>query len=253
MKKIEILFPEVTNLYGDLENIKYLKESQESSIEIIETSLNQEPLFVRECPDLIFMGTMTEEAQELVINRLEKYKERLIELIDSGVLFLITGNAVEIFGESIIDISSIDLNVCKEKNIKGLNIFNFRTEKNMLERYNSLYIGKFEKFNQNIEIVGYKSVFSFSFAESRPNYEPLIVTERGIGINKETKEEGVCKNNFMATYITGPLLILNPYFAKFILSKMGLEDCSLMYEKEAIDAYESRLIEYKEPERGFVY
>ena len=38
--KIEVLFPEVANLYGDLSNIEYLKKCLNNDVEIIETSLN---------------------------------------------------------------------------------------------------------------------------------------------------------------------------------------------------------------------
>ena len=63
--KIEVLYPEVANLYGDLENLTYLKKSC-PEIEIVETHLTDEPLFVSEKPDLVYMGTMTESAQLLV-------------------------------------------------------------------------------------------------------------------------------------------------------------------------------------------
>ena len=46
--KIEVLFPEVANLYGDLSNIEYLKKCLNDDVEIIETSLNDEPAFVKQ-------------------------------------------------------------------------------------------------------------------------------------------------------------------------------------------------------------
>ena len=52
--KIEVLYPEIANLYGDLENIDYLKKSY-PEIEISKTHLNDEPLFVSEKPDLVYM------------------------------------------------------------------------------------------------------------------------------------------------------------------------------------------------------
>ena len=67
--KIEVLFPEVCNLYGELGNISFLKKSC-PEIEIVETSLKDEPLFIREVPDLIYMGTMTERAQLIVLEKL---------------------------------------------------------------------------------------------------------------------------------------------------------------------------------------
>ena len=66
--KIEVLFPEVANLYGDLSNIEYLKKCLNDDVEIIETSLNDEPAFVKQNDiNLIFMAGMTEKSQEIVI------------------------------------------------------------------------------------------------------------------------------------------------------------------------------------------
>ena len=49
--KVEVLFPEICNLYGELENIKYLKKSC-PHIEVIETAINDRPLLVSETPDI---------------------------------------------------------------------------------------------------------------------------------------------------------------------------------------------------------
>ena len=71
--KVEVLFPEICNLYGELENIKYLKKSC-PHIEVIETAINDRPLLVSETPDLIYMGTMTESSQQLAIRQLSGYR-----------------------------------------------------------------------------------------------------------------------------------------------------------------------------------
>ncbi len=52
--KIEILFPEFCNIYGDYGNIIYLKECLPEA-EFIETSLNEEPKFITEDVDLVYM------------------------------------------------------------------------------------------------------------------------------------------------------------------------------------------------------
>ena len=70
--KIEVLFPEICNLFGDLMNVEYLKRSC-PEIEIVNTGLKDEPLFVSEKPDMIYMGTMSESSQELVIKKLMPY------------------------------------------------------------------------------------------------------------------------------------------------------------------------------------
>ncbi len=239
MLLIEILFPEICNLYGDLGNIRYIKGSIENTI-IKETHINERPYFADNDVDLIYMGSMTEDAQLMVINELSAYKDRISELIERDTHFLITGNALEIFGRGIIDIDGTYT--------KGLHIFPITTRRDMMNRYNSLYLGKFN----NTEIVGYKSQFTYSYY-SDDNISPLFITEKGVGFNKNTKKEGLRKNNFHATYVIGPLLILNPYFTIELLYELGVKNPKLIFENESMDAYKERISEYKNSHTGFFY
>ena len=237
--KIEVLFPEVCNLYGELGNISFLKKSC-PEIEVVETSLKDEPLFMSEVPDLIYMGTMTERAQLIVLEKLMACKERLAKLIEDGAKFLITGNALELFGKAIEDKDGTT--------VECLGIFDTVAKRDMMKRFNSLYLGSFG----DMKIVGYKSQFTHSYWEEAAATEGLFMTDRGPGLNPDIDEEGIRKNNFMASYIIGPLLVLNPPFAKYILKECGIET-PLAFEKEAMEAYEARVAEYSEPDRGFYY
>jgi len=98
--KIEILFPEFCNLFGDIYNMKYLKMCLPEA-EYIETALDEEPAFKNEDVNLIYMGPMTEKTQEKVIEKLKPYKKRIEELIKKGVVFLFTGNSLEVLGKYI--------------------------------------------------------------------------------------------------------------------------------------------------------
>ena len=98
--KIEVLFSEVCNLYGDVQNMNYLKKCL-TDAEFINTSLDDEPRFVNEKIDLIYLGPMTEKTQEKVIEKLLPYKERIEELIKDNTIFLFTGNALEVLGKYI--------------------------------------------------------------------------------------------------------------------------------------------------------
>lgn len=237
--KIEVLFPEICNLYGELGNVSFLKKSC-PEIEVVETSLKDEPLFVTEQPDLIYMGTMTENSQVIVLEKLRQYKERIAELIENGGRFLITGNALELFGKAIEDKDGTV--------VECLGIFDTVAKRDMMDRFNSLYIGSFGE----MKIVGYKSQFTHSWWGENAEVAGLFSTERGPGLNPDIKEEGIRKNNFMGTYIIGPILVLNPPFAKYILKECGIET-PLAFEAEAMDAYEARVKEYSEPDRGFYY
>lgn len=248
---VESLYPEVADLYGELGNVMYLQRS--TGCQVIETGLNQEPAFLtRDDIDMVYMGTMTERAQELVIERLEPHKEEIIQSIENGQRFLITGNALEIFGKEIED-RDPELLGGKDPVTRGLGIFGFHTERRMLHRFNSLFHGMFQAqgTQEAIDIVGFNSQFTQSFRDEE--LKPLFSIVRGRGFEPEGSGEGIRYRNFMATYIIGPLLVLNPPFTKYLLQEMGEKDVSLACEEAAFAAYEKRLQEYSEPDRGFVY
>ena len=84
MTRIEVLFPEFCSLFADSSNIRYLEKCLPDA-EFVFTSYMDEPLFVKEQPDLIYMGAMTESAQEKIIRKLMPYKARIAELIAADV------------------------------------------------------------------------------------------------------------------------------------------------------------------------
>ena len=52
---IEILYPDICNLYGDRGNILFLKENLSNST-IVETRVNEVPYFVNHNVDMLYMG-----------------------------------------------------------------------------------------------------------------------------------------------------------------------------------------------------
>lgn len=227
--KIEILFPEFCNLYGDMFNMKYLKKCLPEA-EFIETALEEEPTFVKENVNLIYLGPMTEKTQEKVISKLLPYKERIIDLIEKNTVFLFTGNAVEVLGKYIENEDGT--------RIEGLGIFDVYAKRDMFHRHNSFLIGKYE----DIEVIGFKSQFTMLYGDN--TNMAFLEVEKGIGINKESKLEGIKKNNFIGTYLIGPLLILNPLFTKKILEMLGVEN-RVALEEETMAAYEERIKEFR--------
>ena len=226
MKKVELLFPELCNIYGESYNVEYLRRCSDE-IEVINTNHMDTPAFVNEDVDMIYLGCTTERKQEQIIGILSQYRDRIIELIDKGVIFLATGNAVEIFGNYIEDAG---------RKIDALGIFDFYSVRYMSrDRHNSQFIGTFD----DITVLGDRSQFSFAYGDFDDNF---IDIQKGIGMNPDTKKEGVRRNNFYGTYSLGQFLILNPLFAKKLMRIMGIDD-TLCFEKEIVEAYEYRLTE----------
>lgn len=240
MIKIEFLFPEVANLYGEPFNVKYLQNSL-NEVEVIETSLTDVPKFTQENIDMLYLGSMSEKSQEIVIRKLEEYKNELKDFIDKNKVVLLTGNALEVFGQYIEDESG--------NKIQGLGLFDTYAKRNMKSRFNTLFLGEFEA-EENIKIVGFKSTFSFSFTNNEKNY--LFKSIRGCGLNKQSTLEGVRINNCFGTYLIGPLLVLNPFFTKYIMTLLGEENPTLQFEDKMMDCYNKRLEVFEKKETNYL-
>ena len=226
--RIEVLFPEICNLFGDLANIRYLKLCLPDA-EIVETCLKSRPRFLDTPVDLVYMGSTTERGLGLVVEALLPFRDELIQRIDEGQLFLVTGNSLDVFGKTIESDQGLS--------IKGLGLFDTDAKYYMLKRHNSMFLGSFE----DMEIVGFKSQFGMTYGA--PRGEGLFRTVRGVGRNENEQEEGFRRKDFFATYLIGPLLIMNPSFTKFLLRRMGAPE-TLAFSETMEEAYRRRLAEF---------
>lgn len=232
---IEELYPEVCNLFGDSGNMRYLKLCLPEA-EYIATRLNDKPYFAEKDVNMIYMGPMTENTQVQVIERLKPYKKRIEELIEKGVIFLLTGNSHEVFGKKITDADGTV--------IECLGIHDFYAKRNMMKRFGGLVLGNYE----DIEIASFRAQFTEGFAGE--GLEPFVRMTKGVPMNKKSFTEGYVKNNFYATYLLGPLLVLNPYFTKKLLNKLCKRERTLAFEAELVKAYDIRLEDFKDKKVG---
>ncbi len=227
--KIEILFPEFCNLFGDMSNMLYLQRCLPQG-EFVKTPFSEEPLFLRERPSLVYLGPMTERTQEKVIEKLRPYKERLWQLIEEGVCFLFTGNALEVLGEYI--------ETEEGKRLPALALFQLHAKRDMMHRHNSTFLGRLGQE----EVMGFKSQFTMAFAP--PDYHPFLEVVKGVGLHEKCKTEGIRYKNFVGTYLLGPVLILNPCLTKLLLTQMGLPQAELAFASEIESAYRQRLKDF---------
>lgn len=227
---IEVLYPEICCLFGDKANARYLAAALPEA-EFVHTALNDEPRFVREDVDMIYLASMSESSQQLVTDALAPHKARLAALMENGCVILATGNAFEIFGEKIV--------TEKGDELPGLGLVPIRTQRHIPSRSNSLFLGAWG----DTTIVGYTSRFSES--EYLEGAEPLFTVEKGYGMNKEEKREGIRKNNFFGTHLLGPLLIQNPDFTLALEKLLGAENPTLPWEAQVREAYDIRLAEFR--------
>ena len=121
---VEILFPKLCNLYGDIKNMDYLRLCLPEA-EFIETQItDKRPYFADHDVNLVYLGSMSEKSQARVVRWLEPYKTRIEAMIDAGTVFLATGNAMEVFADSIE-------NLTYKETFPGLGLFPFNVRINL--------------------------------------------------------------------------------------------------------------------------
>ena len=229
--KIEILFPEFCNLFGDTYNMIYLEKTLPDA-EFIRTPSGGAVRFTEEPVDLVYMGPMTERMQERVIEKLRPLKAKIQAAIDRGTVFLFTGNALEVFGDYIENEDG--------SRIECLGLYRLFAKRDMMHRHNSDFEGTFE----GETVMGFKTQFTMAYTPDESL--GLFKKVKGVGLNRKAAWEGIRLHNFFGTYLVGPILVMNPPFTKYLLRLLGAGDVPLAFEKENMEAYAQRKKDFAE-------
>lgn len=188
------LYNDLMNLYGENGNIKVLMyhlKSLKIDVELKELSLENKINF--DNLDLIYMGCGTENNRKIVLNNLMKYKNNIKKAYKDNKMFLITGNALALFGEYIEDINN--------EKIECLSIFNFHTK---IENKRFVKEVSTKAKFVNDDILGFL------------NTSDKLYNDKG----KEIEGYGIYKKNFYGTNLVGPILARNPEFLNYFVTKL---------------------------------
>lgn len=228
--KIEILYPQLCCLYGDKGNTKFLQACYPDA-EFIYTELNDKPAFLQDDVDLCCMYSMSEQNQEWILSRLMQWQAEIRDAIHGKTVFLLFGNAMELFGNYIEREDGTKVN--------GLGIFDVYSKRHAPNRFNTLIQAEFE----GMTLFGYTSRFSDTYGITKEQAMANVII--GSGSDPDTKLEGIYTGNVIATYLLGPLLVANPDFMKWLMVKLGADSPALPFEQALYDSYEIRRKEFQ--------
>ena len=232
--RIEVLYPQLCCLYGDKGNTLFLQKCLPDA-EFIFTQLNDKPLFLSEDIDLVCMYSMSEQSQELILSRLMPYKDEIKNKIEnSKTFFLFLGNAMELLGGYI---ERED-----ETRVEALGVYDIYTLRHAPRRFNTLIQAKFN----DITLLSYTSRFAETFGIT--DEMSFAKVEIGTGSCPDTKLEGIRRDNLIATYMLGPILVANPDFSKWLLKRLGVAEPKLPYEAALYESYEAKRKEFQRPD-----
>lgn len=222
---VELLYPELSCLYGDPANARYLAACIRGA-RLVATEGSAAPAFSRGEADVVVIGSMTERNQNFALDRLRPHAGALKDGIERDLTVIATGNALDLFGQSID---------ADGETIPCLGVFDTFAVRRMNERHNGFFLGEYE----GMKIVGHKAQFSMTHGAEK---YPFITAVGGFGCHTGTKAEGIRYKRFYGTYLLGPFLLLNPPFVQYLLRSLGQPD-TLLYEEAITQAYRRRLEE----------
>ncbi len=217
MNKIRIahLYYDLMNLYGESGNIMALEKAfhdQDMYTEIIKLSVNDKIDFNKY--DIYYMGCGSETNQQIVINDILKYKDKIKNAIENNKYFIFTGNSYELLGNYIEKVNN--------EKIETLSIFDFHT-KELDSRIIGEEIMECELFKE--PIIGFQNRQCVLNTKNNHLFEVL----NGHADNYKSHYEGIHYKNLFATYNLGPLLIRNPILKDYIIKDI-LESKDILYK-----------------------
>lgn len=242
--KILHLYHDIMNLYGEYANVSALERMLEKSG--VKFTTDRLTLFDNADLgdyDFIYIGSGTEKNQKLVLQDFKKYKDFLVEYINSGKVILMTGNSFEMLGKTITDSDG--------KVYDGLGIYDFTVTEQNKRRITGDIVYTSDILTK--PIVGFvnkcseikcdyndyhNGTHAIPSEDNKFLEKPLFTVKYGLGNCEGSKEEGLRNHNLFVTHVTGPIMIKNPHFLEYIALQIskntdGFKPCTdyLDYER----------------------
>jgi lipid II isoglutaminyl synthase (glutamine-hydrolysing) len=227
------LYPELMNIYGDIGNIICLtKRCEWRGIKVELKKLN--PGFadgdLKTC-DLILMGGAQDKQQEIVNKDLKKHTNSLKEMADKGIPGLFVCGGYQFLGNYYKDADGNE--------IAGLSIFDLHTISPGTKepRLIGNIVIKPEITGLKNTIIGFENHGGRTYLGK--NLKALGSVLKGFG-NSEDGTEGAVFNNFIGTYLHGPILPKNPELADYLIKiALSVDELSVIDDSLENQAHSS--------------
>ena len=205
------LYYDIMNLYGENGNIRMIERvlrEKGAQVETDRKTITDSEIDFTQY-DLIYCGAGTELSRDACIRHLKQFADSLKKAYENKTVMLFTGNSYEMLGKS--------LHTAQGEDTDGLGVFDFSVSEQKKNRYSGDVTLKCDLVEG--QLIGYINKCSMVEGIDTPLFEITSV----VGTVKDTAD-GIHKNNFFGTQVTGPVLVKNPafadYFANLIAEKL---------------------------------
>ena len=229
MKEIRILhlFPKLLSLYGEYGNVAVLRRALENMGNTVTVDTYENGELILNEYDFIYVGAGTEDNLMEAIRRLIPHQDAIVESINRGDLWLATGNAMTLFGASVMR---------NQAEMEALSCFDYDTHIFDTKRYLGDVLTE-DGF------VGFVNT-SCLYGSIRTPLLQLKLNPQ-LGNDKACGADGIHEKNFYGTQLIGPVLVKNPHFLEMICQAITGEEVVISAESNAKKAYAIALKELK--------
>ena len=205
--RIAHLYYDLMNLYGESGNVRVLiKHLENQNLKVVTHFLTVDDEIDFEKYDIFYIGCGNTENFFITLQDLNKYQNQIKKAIDHHKFFLITGNALNLFGKYYIHLNG--------KEEQCLDILDYDSEE-----IDFRIVGEqvFSFAGVKEDLIGFQNRDTVLRNVNEPH---LFEVKNGTGYLPKSNYEGVHENNFYGTYLLGPVLARNPHFTEFLVKEI---------------------------------
>lgn len=206
--KIAWLYPDILQGYSDEANVTaFYKRAQWRDIDVEMHKIKSDEVILASQYDFYYIGGSDTNMLQVAKKCLEKNAPVLKIAALASVPMLAIHCGYLLFSTSY--------QLSEEIQARGLDILNVSAIEGDFKHYGNI-TGKCKFLNNQI-ITGFEnhSLVSYPSFDS----EPFLTVKKGYGNNAKDKTEGAVNKNVIGTYIQSPILIQNPHFCDYLISK----------------------------------
>lgn len=206
--KIGWLYPKTMNLYGDRGNIiAFSYRAQQRGIDVTVKNIEVGEKFDSQQIDFAFFGGGQDKEQKIVSHDLQKKAKDIKKFYDMKKPMLSICGGYQLLGNFF--------QTCEGKKINGIGVFDVNTFGSHERMIGNVCVRS--KLFGDAKILGFENHSGRTFLGNKS--EALGEVIKGGGNNGADKTEGIISNNFVGTYLHGPLLPKNSMFTDWFIEK----------------------------------
>jgi lipid II isoglutaminyl synthase (glutamine-hydrolysing) len=208
--RVAHLYPDYLNIYADRGNIAVLEQraawrGHELEVRAVSVGDALPPGDF----DLLYVGGGQDREQALVARDLVAKRDGVLAAVDAGAAVLAVCGGYQLLGRSYRDFHGVDL--------PGIGLLPLETVAGERRMIGDVLLECELEPGVRKTLAGFENHAGRTLLD--PGAEPLGRVIAGFGNDGESGYEGCCLGRVVGTYLHGPLLPRNPWFADWVLAQ----------------------------------